>query len=107
MSLSATTEVLSELGHVMPTPGELENVVRQRRGSFSQVPFPVLLRALAESRVWKAPRFPLKGRDLLAIGVPHGPEVGERLARVEAWWIEQDFRPTRAECLEKAKAPEG
>ena len=50
MSTSTTTEVLSELGHVMPTPSELESVVRQRRGEFSQIPFAVLLRALAESR---------------------------------------------------------
>ncbi len=79
-----------------------------RRRAAGGSPAPATLeRALAESRAWKAPRFPLKGRDLLALGVPHGPEIGERLARVEAWWIEQDFRPTRAECLEKVKASEG
>ncbi len=79
-----------------------------RRRAAGREPAPATLeRALAEAEGWKAPRFPLKGRDLLALGVPPGPEVGELLDRVEAWWIEQDFRPTRAECLEKAKAPQG
>ena len=79
-----------------------------RRRAAGREPAPATLeRALAEAEGWEAPRFPLKGRDLLALGVPPGPEVGELLDRVEAWWIEQDFRPTRAECLEKAKAPQG
>ncbi len=33
----------------MPTPSELDSVVRQRRGDFAEIPFPLLLRALAES----------------------------------------------------------
>ena len=34
----------------MPTAAELAGIVRQRRGDFSQIPFPLILRALAESR---------------------------------------------------------
>lgn len=45
--------------------------------------------------------FPLKGRDLLDLGVAHGPEVGRLLKNVEAWWLGQDFRPDRAACLDK------
>lgn len=33
------------------------------------------------------PRFPLAGRDALALGMKPGPEVGERLAAVRAWWV--------------------
>ena len=40
---------------------------------------------------WSAPRFPLRGADVLAAGVPLGPEVGRLLREVEAWWIEHDF----------------
>ncbi len=92
-------------------PENLRDVVlldfARRRAAGRSPAAATLERALAETRAWKAPRFPLKGRDLLALGVPHGPEVGERLERVESWWIERDFQPTRAECLEKAKAQEG
>jgi poly(A) polymerase len=40
---------------------------------------------------WDVPRFPLGGADVLAAGVPLGPEVGRLLREVEAWWIEHDF----------------
>jgi poly(A) polymerase len=40
---------------------------------------------------WSAPRFPLRGADVLAAGVPLGPEVGRLLREIEAWWIEHDF----------------
>ncbi|MBL4613814.1 MAG: CCA tRNA nucleotidyltransferase [Magnetovibrio sp.] len=43
--------------------------------------------------------FPLKGRDVLAKDVPHGPKVGQLLSQVEAWWMDQDFHPSREECL--------
>ncbi|HEV8026505.1 MAG TPA: CCA tRNA nucleotidyltransferase [Stellaceae bacterium] len=55
------------------------------------------LLALAESAC--PPPFPLKGRDVTALGVPPGPEVGRLLAAVEAWWEEGDFRADRAACL--------
>lgn len=40
---------------------------------------------------WGVPRFPLGGGDVLAAGVPLGPEIGRLLREVEAWWIEHDF----------------
>jgi poly(A) polymerase len=43
--------------------------------------------------------FPLKGRDVTALGVAPGPEVGRLLAEVEAWWEAGDFRADRAACL--------
>lgn len=47
--------------------------------------------------------FPLKGEDLLALGVSPGPEMGDILHKVEAWWIGEDFIPSREACLKKAK----
>lgn len=52
-------------------------------------------------RSWKAPAFPVKGDDLIKAGVQPGPALGQALARVEQWWMEQDFKPSKAECLKK------
>jgi poly(A) polymerase len=46
---------------------------------------------LALPQRWPAPRFPLKGADVLALGVPAGPRVGEILRALEDWWIAGDF----------------
>jgi poly(A) polymerase len=45
---------------------------------------------------WQVPHFPLRGTDVLALGMAPGPQVGELLARVEAWWIEHDFTADEA-----------
>ncbi len=46
---------------------------------------------LAVARDWTAPRFPVRGADVMALGVPAGPRLGALLAEVERWWIENDF----------------
>jgi tRNA nucleotidyltransferase/poly(A) polymerase len=51
--------------------------------------------------------FPLKGEDVLALGLKSGPEVGEILHKVEAWWIENGFTPDRAACLVELKKRAG
>ena len=48
---------------------------------------------------WKAPTLPVTGADVLALGVPEGPEVGRLLAAVEEWWIDRDFAPDYASAL--------
>jgi poly(A) polymerase len=48
------------------------------------------------------PFFPLQGRDLLAAGMPPGPEVGRVLATVRDWWLAGGCTATREECLEEA-----
>lgn len=55
--------------------------------------------ALAIIDAWPRPRLPLKGADIVKLGVSEGPRVGEVLAKVESWWIEQDFGPDRSACL--------
>ena len=59
---------------------------------------------LDEASTWEAPTFLLNGADVLARGIPEGPEVGELLREVEEWWIERDFVPDRAVLLEKLDA---
>ena len=58
---------------------------------------------LAAAASWTPRRLPVKGRDALRLGVPAGPKVGRLIAALEAWWIEEDFRPTREACLAKLK----
>jgi poly(A) polymerase len=41
-------------------------------------------RMLALARDWSPPRFPLTGRDVMALGIDKGPEVGRLLGAVEA-----------------------
>jgi poly(A) polymerase len=41
---------------------------------------------------WQAPRFPIGGADVMALGVPAGPRVGELLRALEAWWIGGEFQ---------------
>jgi poly(A) polymerase len=45
------------------------------------------------------PRFPLSGSDLIAAGQKPGPELGERLRRLEAAWIDSGFTLDRAALL--------
>lgn len=59
---------------------------------------------IAAAESWQPVTLPVKGRDALAFGVPHGPEVGRLMAALEAWWIKEDFKPDRAACLKKLEA---
>ncbi len=58
------------------------------------------LAALAD---WSAPRFPVSGRDLMALGIPSGPKLGAALAELEERWLASDFRLDRAALLALAR----
>ena len=45
---------------------------------------------------WQAPELPVRGADVLALGVPAGPQVGRILSDFEDWWIAADFPMTPA-----------
>lgn len=45
---------------------------------------------------WQPPRFPIGGADVMALGVPAGPRVGELLQALEDWWIAGDFSADEA-----------
>lgn len=51
------------------------------------------------ARHWRAPTLPLTGEDVLAAGVPPGPQVGAVLRALEDWWVEGDFRADRTAAL--------
>lgn len=60
-------------------------------------------RALLVDR-WSPPKMPFSGSDVLALGIPAGPAVGEILRAFEAWWIAAAFPADRALQLEKFEA---
>ena len=64
-------------------------------------------RILALAKSWTPVVFPLKGRDVVSLGVTEGPEVGRLMRAVERWWVDGDFRPDRDACLAKLRALAG
>jgi poly(A) polymerase len=58
-----------------------------------------LCELLALARDWTPPAFPLAGRDVTALGIAPGPEVGRLLGAVHDWWETGDFTADRAACL--------
>jgi poly(A) polymerase len=65
---------------------------------------PDALLRLAEE--WPVPVFPLRGKDLVAAGIPEGQEVGRLLEAVRAWWETNDFTPDRDACLARLRDSE-
>lgn len=55
-----------------------------------------LATAYALPERWSVPKLPVKGLDVLALGLPAGPHVGAVLAEVERWWVDNDFPPAEA-----------
>ncbi len=55
---------------------------------------PLRARLAAEQQ----PRFELAGRDVLALGVPPGPAVGQLIGDVRAWWIAGGCVADAASC---------
>ncbi len=55
--------------------------------------------AIQTITAWENPTLPLRGEDIIRLGTPAGKQVGDTLKAIENWWIANDFRPTRADCL--------
>jgi poly(A) polymerase/tRNA nucleotidyltransferase (CCA-adding enzyme) len=49
------------------------------------------------------PVFPLQGRDLLALGLPAGPQVGRLLSDLRSWWLDGGAVADRERCLAEAR----
>lgn len=61
-------------------------------------------RALVDdASAWARRTLPVKGRDVLALGVPAGPRVGELIDALTQWWEQGDFAADREACLAELK----
>lgn len=58
---------------------------------------------LDAARRWRPLTFPVKGQDIVALGVPPGPAVGQLLEQLERWWEEGDYRAGRDDVLERLR----
>ncbi len=58
-----------------------------------------LRRLMMLAERWRAPIFPLSGKDLVAAGIEPGPAVGKRLKELEARWVESGFSLSREDLL--------
>ncbi|BBK40516.1 poly(A) polymerase/tRNA-nucleotidyltransferase [Allostella vacuolata] len=59
---------------------------------------------VAAAAVTERPVFPLKGRDLVGLGLARGPQMAQALATVAAWWAAGDYAADREACLAQARA---
>jgi len=55
-------------------------------------------------REWTPPVFPVAGRDVTALGIPPGPQIGQLLDAVHDWWVKGDFTADGAACLAYLRA---
>lgn len=53
---------------------------------------------------WPAPKMPVGGHDLMALGIQPGAALGRWLGLIESWWIAGDFAADRAACLDWLQA---
>ena len=54
---------------------------------------------LDRAQSWTRPVMPVRGTDLIAAGMPAGPDVGEKLTRLEDAWLASNFKLTKDELL--------
>lgn len=59
--------------------------------------------ALAAADEWRRPALPVRGRDVVALGVPPGDRVGELLSAIEEWWAAGDYRASRTAALDRLR----
>ncbi len=49
---------------------------------------------------WDVPEFPIRGQDLINLGMEKGPEIGVVLKALEVYWIQHDFKPGKSSLLD-------
>ena len=56
--------------------------------------------ALKDLDSFKKKKFPIKGDDIIKLGFSTGTDVGKVLKQTEEWWVKNDFRKNKKECIE-------
>ena len=90
-------EMLYRRGPARIVDAVLATAAKQRLASS------LVVDALTTLKSWTAPKFPLRGADLLKLGLAPTPSVGRILAEVETRWISGEMRGDRALCLAWAR----
>ncbi|XDZ66154.1 CCA tRNA nucleotidyltransferase [Alphaproteobacteria bacterium LSUCC0684] len=62
------------------------------------------MRVFKRLRDWQVPVFPVTGGDLMDRGFHEGEALGQALATLEEYWIDQGFKPDRDELLNSLDA---
>jgi len=68
--------------------------------SNKKISFNVLSNALKDLDGFKKKKFPIKGDDIIKLGFSTGTDVGKVLKQTEEWWVKNDFRKNKKECIE-------
>jgi len=55
------------------------------------------------ARDWQWPEFPVTGKDLIAVGIPHGEKLGKSLTALKALWIRSGFKVEKSQLMVAAK----
>ena len=58
---------------------------------------------LKQYKLWKGKKFPISGNDILSLGVSEGKQIGQILDPLKLWWIDGNFKATKASCLRHIK----
>ena len=56
------------------------------------------------SRSWIKPEFNIQASDIMNMGIPEGPRIGEIMKELEEWWINNDFIDDKFSLIERLKA---
>ena len=58
-----------------------------------------LLKEAIEIKNWNAPVFPIRGADLLNLNMKTGPNIGEKLSLLKAYWIKSNYAFTKNDLI--------
>ena len=59
------------------------------------------LRIIYSVKNLKIPNLPIFGKDIIRLGIKPGPKIGKLIKLIESWWILNNFKPSKKECLKK------
>ena len=52
---------------------------------------------------WEAPKFPINGNDIRKIINANDKRIGLFYSKIENWWMDNNFKPSREQCLSKLR----
>ena len=54
--------------------------------------------------MWAVPKLPVDGHDILKTKKVEKINIGKSIRAVEDWWVKENFKPNKIECLNKLKS---